>query len=59
MASLAPTLPYTRQPFGCIDGNRLRNLTSAKNRQNGKIATRFLSIFRTTLLQLLLGNLRN
>lgn len=27
----------TRQPFGVLDGARLQNLTSIKNRQNGML----------------------
>ncbi|MCJ1395347.1 hypothetical protein MMC18_009407 [Xylographa bjoerkii] len=34
MATVAPYQSPARQPFACLDGMRLRNLTNVKNRQN-------------------------
>ncbi|MCJ1316057.1 hypothetical protein MMC15_001377 [Xylographa vitiligo] len=34
MATVAPYQSPARQPFACLDGPRLRNLTNVKNRQN-------------------------
>ncbi|MCJ1438073.1 hypothetical protein MMC27_007460 [Xylographa pallens] len=34
MATVAPYQSPARQPFACLDGPRLRNLTNTKNRQN-------------------------
>ncbi|MCJ1382853.1 hypothetical protein MMC17_005966 [Xylographa soralifera] len=34
MATVAPCQSPARQPFACLDGARLRNLTNVKNRQN-------------------------
>ena len=48
MATISPWSTMTRQPFGLMDGERLRNLSSEKNTQNGK--TRLLQPFLFSLL---------
>ena len=37
MATLSPQSSIARQPFGLLDGGRLRNLSNVKNTQNGII----------------------
>jgi hypothetical protein len=38
LEKMATTMAAARQPFAPLNGSRLQNLTSLKNRQNGMLA---------------------